>query len=667
MNGTTLSVLASAVLTSVLSAQQLVQLPDNHHLGESATQAHASGSANWFGGATALGRRFQVLYDASHFTGIGGVNSAILLQHLRLRGEDTEHNAGGQTYSNVEVHVYSTTLSSALALNGTFANNLPPIVASSTELTPAGGVLIPLLVVAPSIGRAPNNDIIDIDLSTSPMLPYDPTGLQPNLLIDIRYASATVATDPQGSVMVALQDTTGVIAHVRGRGLYAASAIAANGTASSLPPTIRVEYIGSGGFPALVPARNERFGAACGGAPSSFYQLFAHDTYFDLKDLGQMDGLAGLRLIPDQYPDPNTYLVVGGAGPVNLLDGLLAVPTTTGDDDTMVHALPAATNFDFVGSLPGGTNVIRAATNGYVIVDPASAEGTAVPGNFAADYAPTVAKLLGSGATHLARFAPFWHDFSPNKNATPLLFSDPLAGLHVVNNVLGSEVLITWYRVGRYNSVGQVFQEEHTMQCSLNWATGIVEFRYGPMDEIWGDTFSGAVSGVTGFSPGRTPAGVPMVDPQSRDLSIERPFVTLVEGATGNVGLVSRTTTVAGGPTYMGRGFVGQTMWWDVSNVPPTTLIGVTLLDWASTRPGYQGLPIFPLPGCLFSLTGGFWIHDLHFPVAASMPGINPFPIPAGYQPLLMGVELNAQFVGLDFLPLANVSSNAIKHTIGNN
>jgi hypothetical protein len=311
--------------------------------------------------------------------------------------------------------------------------------------------------------------------------------------------------------------------------------------------------------------------------------------------------------------------------------------------------------------------VIRAASNGYVIVDPLSTEGTPLPGNFAADYTPTVAEFLGAGPTNLARFAPFWHDFSPNKNAAPLPFSDPLAGLHIVNHLAGSEVLITWYRVGRYNSVGQVFQEEHTMQCSLNWATGIVEFRYGLMGEIHGDTFSGQVNGITGFSRGNI-LGVSSVNPQSRDLSIERPFATQVEGATGNVGLVSRALAVPGGPIHMGRAFVGQSVWWDVSNVPATTIIGVTLIDIAALRPGLQGPPIFPLGStCMLSVTPLALVQDVHFPILPAMPGINALPIPAGYQPALMGLEIFAQFVGLDFAPLANVSSNAIRHVIGNN
>lgn len=86
---------------SVLLAQQFVQLPDNHFLGESPTQSHASGSANFWGGASSTGRRFQVLYDGSHFTNVQGVTGPLVLRRVLFRGEDTEHNAGGQTFTNV--------------------------------------------------------------------------------------------------------------------------------------------------------------------------------------------------------------------------------------------------------------------------------------------------------------------------------------------------------------------------------------------------------------------------------------------------------------------------------------------------------------------------------------------------------------------------------------
>ena len=141
MNHHTRLLLSGAVLAGALAAQ-VVQLPDNHHLGESPTQNQASGTASFWAGATATGRRFQILYDASHFTGIGGVTGPITIRHVRFRGEDTEHNRGGQTYTGVTANLYRTTSSSAAALSATFATNLAP-----TTTTLLGTVVIPTLTV----------------------------------------------------------------------------------------------------------------------------------------------------------------------------------------------------------------------------------------------------------------------------------------------------------------------------------------------------------------------------------------------------------------------------------------------------------------------------------------------------------------------------------------
>lgn len=648
-----------ALAGAAFPGRQLL-LPDNHHLGESATQAQANGTASWWGPATVVGRRFLVLYEGSHFTGVGGVSGPIGITHLRFRGEDTEHNVGGQRYTGVTVNVFKTTLTMASYNPTTFAANLAPAAPHATTLL--GSASFPTLWVARSLGTAPNNAILDVDFG-APLAPFDPLADpngQRNLLVEVSYAGAAAAADPQGSSMIAIQDTTGSPASLRGRGTYAASPTATVGTPSAAPPVIGVEFdAGAGGFATLVPATNERYGAACGGAPASFYQLFAHDECFDLADPGQADGLSGLRLTPDVYPSPNYYTVSGGASPVDLVAGLGIVPTTQGDDDTMVHALPPGITFDYPG---GSTGTIRASCNGYVILDPASTEGSISPGNFASDYSPTVAEFLGAGPNHLARLAPFWHDLSPNKNAL-MPFGDPLTGLHVVDHAAGNEVLVTWYRVGRFNSVPQVLQEAHTMQCSLNWATGVVEFRYGSMDRICGDTFLGTVNGIVGFSRGRV-GGVPAVDPQSRDLSMERPFTTSPEGASGNMGLTAVASPVPCGALYLGRAFGGQSLTWNVAGVPAGAVIGVQLLDLAASRPGFTA-PGLTAPGCILSTSTGATLWEVTLFPPATVTGTRPLFIPPGFA----GTALHAQYVVLDGLSggatLVTAASNAVKHTVG--
>ncbi|HZN40495.1 MAG TPA: hypothetical protein VFD82_16945 [Planctomycetota bacterium] len=639
-------------------------LPDNHYLGKSATQAQASGSINWWGGATAVGRRFMVLYEASNFTGVNGVTGGIGITNLRFRGEDTEHNVGGQTYTGVVVNVYKTTLTTVTYSGVAFAANIIPAAPNTTTMI--GTVAIPVLTVSRSLGTAPNNYCIDINFV--PPVPYNPVfdaAGEVNFMVEVNYLAAAAAPDLQASTMMQMQDTAGGVAFIRGRGSYGAPSGVAASTNSTIPPVIGVEFSGPGGFAQPIPATNERYGAACGGSPSAFYQLFPHDNRFDLADPSQTDGLSGLTLTPNVYPAPTFYTVTGGAAPVDLVNGLLPAPITSGDDDTMLHMLPPATTFEYPGGPAGGTPSMRPATNGYVIVDPASVEGgvAPLPGNFGSDYSPTVAEFLGSTPVNLAKFAPFWSDFSPNKNAPPLVGADPLAGLHAANWMAGTEVLITWYRVGRYNSVAQAFQEEHTMQASFNWMTGVVQFRYGPMNEIQGDTFSGTTAGITGFSRGNI-LGIPSVNPQSRDLSIERPFSTSIEGATGNLGMVSASVPVVGGPLYMGRAFPGQTITWNASGVPVGALLGVQFVDIAAARPGLA-IPGIVAPGCMLSTSPGALLWEVTvFPPAAPV-GAVPLLIPPGFS----GFEIFSQYVLLDGLflgpPLITAASNAVKNRIG--
>jgi len=650
---------AGSALLCVLPAQNLL-LPDNHHLGESQAQVYAAGSINWWGStASAVGRRFQVLYDASHFTGVGGVTGPIRITHVAFRGEDTEHNTGGQVFTTVVATIYSTSLTSAAALSTTFATN----IAAATS-TPLGTVAIPALTAAPSVGRAPNNINLVLDFSNVPMLPLDPTiATQPNFLLDVAYSTQMVGPAPELSDMIQIQDTAGTVAFIRGRGVYAPSALALIGTASSIPPVLVIRFVSPvpAGYPMLIPARNERYGGACGGATSSFYQLFAHGEYFDLKDPGQVDLLNGMRLTPNAYPGPTFYTVTGGAPPVDVLNGVVGVPISVQDDQTVPFApIPA---FDYPGGPAGGTTAIRPSTNGYVILDPASTEVNA-------DFSPTVAEWLGAVAAvpSPARVAPFWHDFSPNKNT----IIDPMSGLYaVINPVNPAEVLITWYRVGRFNSVAQQGQEYHTMQVSLNSATGVIEFRYGPMDQIWGDTFTtsvtaGGTSGITGFTRG-TIGGVASKDPQSRDLSIERPFRTQVEGATGHMGNTVVAAPVVQGPVYMGRAFYGQTLKWNASNVPAGSLLGVQLIDIAAARPGIMA-PFLTAPGCMLSVTPGAVLWEVTLFPPASVTGTVGLTIPVGW-PGFLGFDLYAQYVILDGLfipgPLLTVTSNAVHTTVG--
>ena len=649
----------AALFTGALNAQ-LLTLPDSHNLGESPIQAHAPGSLAWWG-TTPGGRHFQVRYNASHFLS-AGVFGPIGITHLRFRGEDTEHNVGGQTFMGVMASVYATTLASPVPLAPAFAANTAPPAPDMSILL--GVVFIPALIVAPSMGTAPNNYIIDLDFTMGPpLMLFDPTGgFGPavNLLVDVSWMGHMPAPDPQMSTMIATQDTAGPVGLIAGSGVFAAAPGIAVGAVTAFPPVMQVEFFGPGGYAAPIPARNERIGAACGGTPSAFYQEFAHDQYFDLEDPGEVDGLMGLTLTPDVYPGPTTYTVSGGAAPLNLF-GIPGVPLSIADDATLPFALPLGITFDYPGGPAGGTPLLHPATNGYVWLDPAVME-------IVSDFTPTVAEFLGAMPAHLARVAPFWHDFSCGKNAVPP-FGFPGSGLYAINDFAAGETVVTWFMVGRFNSVPQVFQESHTMQCSFNWFTGVIQFRYGMMDAIWGDTSGGMVSGITGFTRGSI-FGFPSVDPGSRNLSIERgpfsPFTTMVEMfgvATPNMTLAAASMPAVAGPIYGGRMFPGQAVTWTASGVPAGSIVGALLVDLAATEPGIM-IPGFFAPGCMWSLGPTAMILGVTVLPPPVDVGVAPLFVPPGYSPGLLGLEITAQYAATN-LVAPPVLSNAIVHTVG--
>ncbi|MFN9307726.1 MAG: hypothetical protein ACK6DT_16935, partial [Planctomycetota bacterium] len=144
------NLLALAAMAGVLTAQQQIVLPDNHHLGESPTQLGNIGSTSWW---RPTAGRFQVLYEASHFLG-AGVTGPITINRLRFRGEDGEINLGGQVYTGVTVELGSTSLSSTTMNTTTFATNRAPALPNTTTLGTLGTTNV---TIAPALGTTPNN------------------------------------------------------------------------------------------------------------------------------------------------------------------------------------------------------------------------------------------------------------------------------------------------------------------------------------------------------------------------------------------------------------------------------------------------------------------------------------------------------------------------------
>lgn len=618
---------------STLVGQQQLVLPDNHYLMESATQLGCTGSTTYWTATT--GNRFQILYEASHFTGKAGVSGPILLSKIRFRGEDGEPNLGGQVYTGAVISLGSTSLN-ATTMTNTFATNL--LAATTTMSAP----ITANVTVAPSIGSVPNNHCIELDVLAAGFV-FDPLSTQPNLLIDI-----TLPTAPSNAAPLALipmQDTVATGAGVRGRGLTSTNVASATGTLSATPPVVGVEFFGAGGFANPVAARNERYGAGCGGAASTFYETFQNGQEFDLQ---------GLTLTPDNTAAPNYYIVTYGAQPLDATR-INAAANSTGDDALVTHQL------GFTFAYPGGTTTtIKPCTNGFLWL---SGTPTGAP------YTPIVADFLGTAiTTNLARFCLYWTDLNGLRN-TPV---QPLAGLHVQNDTTGGPgntvCYVTWYDTGLFRTVSGTGIGGHAMlrfQCVLYEATGVVEFRYGAMPPFvahWSTT-ANCHGALVGFTRGRI-GTVGSVDPQSRDLSLETPFLTAVEGTTGHMGQTCSTTPDAGGAAYGGRLFGGQTATYGAVNVPPGSLLAVQLFDVVPARPGLQ-LPTLTAPGCMLSVSAGAYLWELFLTPGSTITGSVPVTFPHG----LEGIDLYSQVVVLGGLfggpDLISVSSNALKQTIG--
>jgi hypothetical protein len=627
---------AGLALATPLLAQTKLVLPDNHHLMESPTQLANSGVTSYW---STTGGRFQILYEASHFTNMG-VNGPALISKIAFRGEDGEPNLGGQVYSNVQVAIGSTSLTAA-TLTNTFATNL----AAATTTMSLG--LTTNVTVLGSVGSTPNNYCIEIDV-LSLGFTHDPTSARPNFLIDI--TMPTAPTNPLPLSLIPMQDTTASGAGIRGRGLTTTVPGSATGTLSATPLVVGVEILGPGGHANPIPARNERYGAGCGGSASTFYEHFQN---------GQAWDLTGLTMVPDNPTAPNFYVVTNGAGPFDPTR-VNATPNSTGDDALVTHAL------GFTFRYPGGsTTTIKPCTNGFVWLDSAMT---------ATSYIPTAADILGTTTNYTARFMPYWNDLHAGRNTA----THPNSGLHVQTDTSGGPgnavCYVTWLDVGLFRTVSGTGIGGHAVlnfQCVLYEATGMVEFRYlsmPPFVSHW-TTTTNALHTVVGFTRGRI-SGVGSVDPQSRDLSHETPFATSVEGAAGNMGQTVTTTPVVGGAIYGGRLMPGQTAIYGAVNVPAGSILAVQAIDTSANRPGLQ-IPTITAPGCMLSVTFGAAVWEVFVLPSGTVTGTVPLTVPGALPSGLLGINIYSQFLVLGGLfggpDLISVASNAMKQTIGLN
>jgi len=628
---------ALALSAGALVAQRHFVLPDYQYLCKSGTQLGNSGDTTWWRSG---GGRFQILYEASHFISKAGVGGAIMIDKLMFRGEDGEPNLGTQSWVGVTVELGITSLN-ATTLSPTFATNRAPVFPDTTIMGPLSTHAV---TVSPSAGSTPNNYNIVIDLAAVlASFPYNPLlATMPNLLIDISMPAPAVLPPIAGNVM-AMQDAIGLPPVVRGRGVTSAVWNAAAGALDN-PLVVGIEFSGDpGGYAPPVPARNEFYGAACGGEPSSFYQSFLNGQPFDL-------GGSSLMLTPNVPPParPNFYTVTKGTTAINYLAAITKISTS----DEQVVPFPLPWNFLYPGGPLAGTPTIKPCTNGYIWLDAAMV---------ASDFSPTVGELLGALA-NTSRLAPFWYDFHCGRN----LPTHPTSGLYA--DVAGfpgfRTCAVTWFNVGVFNSVfgGAVGGHAvHDMQCLLHEATGVVEFVYGPgtLIPLYCSNTGGinpSNPGIIGFSVGSLNGPV-CFDPQSRDLSHELPFSTYPE-LSANIGLSATATPDPGGIAYSGRMFGGQTVTWHANNIPATSFVGVWVLGLSDFKPGmpFQSFLTPTQPECILSVQPDV-IFGVTFPVAGTDTS-PPLSIVHGWE----GVNVYAQYV--TFGPSYH-SSNALKQTLG--
>jgi hypothetical protein len=451
--------------------------------------------------------------------------------------------------------------------------------------------------------------------------------------------------------MVPIQDTVAHGAGIRGRAIWGTN-VALTGSSDTSPPVVGIEFAGGGGWAGEIPARAEYIGGGCGGQHATIYQSFTQDQAFDLQ--------AGLTFIPDVYPNPTAYTVLPAAlQPIDMTQ-LVGAPMQT-LDSLVAHALAFSSPFTYPG---GSTTTIKACTNGYVWLDAAMTDG--------GQYNPTRGKLLGSAGNFTARFMPFWTDGDPEVNDL-----DATRGLHVktvpeTSPGAGNAVCyMTWKNMGTFKTATFHGHSSWTYQCVIHQQTGVVEFRYGSMmpyfSTKWSSTQEEAIIGFTRGRISTTPL-VASLDPQSRDLSHELPFATGPEGTLSNVSLTAVGSPVAGSVHQTARMFGGQSLKWNVSNIPAGTIYASLNLDLGASQPGIQFPPGFGItaPNCMMStslspivLGWESWVLP-----APNVTGVNALLIPHGWE----GAVITAQAIGIDVFGgpfLVPWASNAIKYTVG--
>lgn len=618
----------AAALASVATAQNLIA---PHQFGTPPTYAFpVSYFANNNGSTTLNWRttaaRTQTLYAASVFTG-QGVTGPMTITRLRYRAAQGVVNAGGSTYTGVNVRMSSSPLAPA-AITTTYASNegLDNTVVFTGNVTTTA-----------CTGTTPNDYVIDITLTT-PFV-YDPT-TGSSLCIDFDHPAPVPTT---GVPSMASAATAGYVDGASSN--RAATQAAATGALSAFAPVVWIDFTGPGGVGSVSLASNQLYGEGCYLNADSFYENFPGNGTghtFDLRGSATTVNSILLTAIGGNTnwtvtPGSNSWYTPTGSP---LLTNS-ASPSVVMGDDSLSVPLTLPVPFTFPG---GSTTVVHAAANGYLVLAPQATTVTS------SDFSPSVTDLLGSTTgTHYntPRLCPLWHDLHASRNTvgtgalTPGVYYDTDAS----NNAY-----ITWVDVGEFG-VGTANTSYNNFQIAI-LANGDVEFRYGRCDLA---TPTVTQNIITGFSKGRV-GTVNSVDPGNRDISATMPF------STNGPDLAPLQLTV---PAFTflneSRPVVGQTVTAQVNNIPAASGFAIRLMAFAAVVPG-QSLGFLGMPGCFQHIALGNQVNDLFLGTGS----IN-MPLPIPNNPTFIGTNVFVQ--AATYSPGANalefISSGGLRHRIG--
>lgn len=325
--------------------------------------------------------------------------------------------------------------------------------------------------------------------------------------------------------------------------------------------------------PAAGYAYNNAYGTGCLSITDvPSYENFASSAAFDLANSGMSMIHTGTGYLA--LPAITTYV------PPSATAQVLALTDDSETTVTLSQPMPVGAS--------GTTTTLNVCSNGYVSAGSNGTGFTPTPSAFVANTRPW--------------WALCWHDFNP---AT--------AGSGQVKfEQVGTIAYVTWDGVWDFG--GTTAANANTMQLQFDLNSGTVHY-------LWQTTSALGNGRLVGFSDAGTSA-----DPGSMDISAALP--STFTAAVFALQPLSHTLSA--------RPIIGTTPNMLTGNVPPSTVLGLSILGLTQFSPGIDLTPL-GMPTC--SLYASLDVTLSWLPVAGT--GSLPFAIPA--TPGLAGFQLNSQ------------------------